>query len=209
MFQTYVRPYVYSTLILLTGCASYNSSTLPVLSSHDALYFDSEPQILVSWKIYNARDCENYLDRNILSEGYIPVQLTVRNQGNDPLYLSAHNFSVPLCSSREVASKAHTSTGGRIAAWGVGGLFFFPLMIPAVVDGMKSVQANTDLDADYAAKTLKEQVIQPHSLFNGIVFIPKKYQEEDVEMFLVNQKTGLKVGCYKIPLSSIIRPRVT
>lgn len=192
---------MYGSLILLTGCASYNASTLSMLPMDNAIHSTQEPEVLVAWKAYDKKDCEKYLDRNVLSEGYIPVQVTIRNGSSDPMYLSSNNFGVPVSSSNEVASKVHTSTGGRIAAWGIGGLFFFPLMIPAVVDGVKSSNANTSLDADYAAKTLQEHTIQAHSLFNGVVFIPKQYGDQNIEMFLVNQKTNQKVGFSQIPLN--------
>lgn len=189
------------TLILLTGCASYNASTLSMLPAETAIKSVQEPNVLVSWKAFDKKDCERYLDRNVLSEGYVPVQLTIRNNTNDPMYLNPNNFSIPVSSPNEVANKVHTSTGGRIAAWGVGGLIFFPLIVPAVVDGFKSANANKALDADYTTKAIREQTIQPHSSFNGVVFIPKKYAKEKIQMYLVNQKSNQKVAFSEIPLS--------
>lgn len=119
------------------------------------------------------------------------------------MYFSPANFSTPVSSSDEVAAKVHTSTGGRIAAWGIGGLIFFPLLVPAVVDGFGSAKANNALDADYEAKALKEQTIQPHSSFNGVVFIPKQYADQKIQMFLVNQKTNQKVAFSEIPLAQM------
>lgn len=193
--------FTYSALILLTGCASYNASTLSMLSPETAMQSKENPNVLVSWKAFDKKDCETYLDRNVLSEGYIPIQLTIRNNSTDPMYLSPDNFSTPVSSSDEVARKVHTSTGGRIAAWGIGGLIFFPLLVPAVVDGFGSAKANDSLDADYKAKTLKEHTIQPHSSFNGVVFIPKQYADQKIQMFLVNQKTQAKVAFSEIPLT--------
>lgn len=195
--------FIYSALILLTGCASYNASTLSVLSTDTAIQSTENPNVLVSWKAFDKKDCEIYLDRDVLAEGYIPVQLTIRNNSNDPMYLSPTNFTVPVSPSNEVAQKVHTSTGGRVAAWGIGGLFFFPLLVPAVVDGIGSANANAALDSDYNTKTLKEQTIQPHSSFNGVVFIPKNYAHEKIQMFLVNQKTNQKVAFSEIPLNQM------
>lgn len=195
------QPWIYTALILLAGCASYEASTLSLLSSDAAISSPKNDNVLISWKAFDKQDCEKYLDRNVIAEGYIPVQLTIRNNSTDPMYLNPSNFNVPLSSPNEVADKVHTSTGGRVAAWGVGGLVFFPLFIPAVVDGFKSANANTALDADYTAKALKEQTIQPHSVFNGVVFIPKEHASETIEMFLVNQKTNEKVVFSEIPLS--------
>lgn len=191
---------IHSALILLTGCASYNASTLSMLPVESSIPSTQNSHVLVSWKAFDHAACKTYLGRDVISEGYIPVQLTIRNNSSDPMYLSPSNFSSPVASSSEVANKVHTSTGGRVAAWGIGGLIFFPLLIPAVVDGFGSSKANTALDADYQAKALKEQVIQAHSNFNGVVFIPKSYQDQKIQMYLVNQRTNEKVAFSEIPL---------
>ena len=190
-----------SAVILLTGCASYEAASLSMLSSENAIFSKQEPNVLVSWKAYDKEDCEKYLDRNVLSKGFIPLQLTIRNNTGDPMHLSPNNFSIPISSPGEVANKVHTSTGGRVAAWGVGGLVFFPLLVPAIVDGFKSAEANEALDADYMAKAMKEQAIEPHSTFNGVVFIPKEYENQRIELHLVNQKTNQKVGFSQILVS--------
>ncbi|HEY5234747.1 MAG TPA: hypothetical protein VIJ14_01105 [Rhabdochlamydiaceae bacterium] len=181
------------TLVLLTGCASYNASTLSTLPVEGAIQSAENPHVLVSWKTYDEVDCKRYLGRNVISEGYMPIQLTIRNNTNDPMYFNPQNFNVPLAPVNEVAGKAHTSTAGRVVGWGVGGLFIWPLLIPAVYDGIKSSEANGLLDADYEAKALREQTIQPKSLFNGVVFVPQEYSNQGIEMFLVNQKNQEKL----------------
>lgn len=121
------------------------------------------------------------------------MQMTIRNESNEILYLSPENFNIALASVNEVANKVHTSTATRIVAWGVPGLFIWPFLIPAVYDGVKSSEANEALDADYRQKALKEQLIQPRSTYNAVVFIPKNQVDQPIEMFLVNQKTHDKV----------------
>jgi hypothetical protein len=182
-----------ASLILLTGCANYSASTLATLPIENAVESPKSPNVLVSWKTFDVSDCKRYLGRNVISEGYMPLQLTIRNNSNDPLYFNPQNFNIPLASVNEVASKAHTSTAGRVVGWGVGALFILPLVIPAIYDGLKSSEANDSLDADYEAKALREHTIQPQSIFNGIVFVPQKYSYQNIEMFLVNQKTNERV----------------
>ena len=48
---------------------------------------------------------------------------------------------------------------------------------------------------------MKEQAIEPHSTFNGVVFIPKEYENHRIELHLVNQKTNQKVGFSQILVS--------
>ena len=59
---------------------------------------------------------------------------------------SPEGLSVPVCSPEEVADKCHTSTAGRATAYGVGALFLWPLAVPAIVDGVRSHEANVKLD---------------------------------------------------------------
>lgn len=180
-------------LLLLAGCANYNASSLTPLSSLGALRSAHNPAVLVSWRAYDKEDCQTYLGRNILAEGYVPIQMTVRNDSDDPMYLSTENFNIPLASPLQVAEKVHTSTAGRVAAWGAGGLVLWPLLIPAVYDGIKSSEANSSLDADYQSKALKEQTIGPHTTFNSVVFVPKEQVNQHIEMYLTNERTHEKL----------------
>ena len=195
-----IRTVTASMLILLSGCASYHASSLSMLPEESGIESTQSSKVLVSWKAFDKKECKTYLGRDVLSEGFVPVQFTIRNNSNDPMYLSPSNFNKPLSPVNQVANTVHTNTSGRVAAWGVGGLFFFPLLVPAFVDGIKSLHANEALDADYEGKALKEQTIQPHSSFNGVVFIPKESAGEKIEMFLVNLTTNEKVAFSEIPL---------
>lgn len=191
-----------SVLITLVSCANYEASMLLPLAVQEAVQANKHPEILVSCKVFGIEDSLNYLGRDVISEGYIPIHMTIRNNSNDPMYLNPGNFSIPLAPVNEVANKVHTSTAGRVAGWGIPGLFIWPFLVPAIYDGIKSREANAALDADYLAKAIKEQTIQPHSHFNGIVFVPKQNTSQVMELFLVNERTSEKIAC---PLFETIR----
>lgn len=182
-----------SLLLTLSGCANYNASILSPLSETLATRTSSNQPVLVSWKFFEKSDCETYLGRDVLSEGYVPAQVTIRNLSKDPMYLEASNFNVPLAPVNEVANSVHTSTAARALGWGIPGLFVWPLLIPAVYDGIQSQNANASLDADYQSKAVNRHIIQPHTTFNGVVFIAKDQINQPIEMFLVNQTTHEKL----------------
>ena len=166
------------TLLLLTGCADYKASSLSSIPSETVIIsgqerFKQEPAVSVSCKVFDRKDCERYLGRNILSKGYVPIQLTIRNETNDSMYLSSDHFNVSLTPPKEVAEKVHTSTVGRVCGWAAAGLFFSPFIIPAIYDGVMSSKANRSLDKDYGTKTLRECTILPYTQFNGIIFLSK------------------------------------
>lgn len=190
------------TFLALTGCASYSASMLTTLPVEEARPLHQNSNVLVSCKIFSQQDSRTYLGRDLIAEGYIPVQMTIRNNGSDPMYLNPANFNFVVPPVSEVANKVHTSTTARVMGWGIPGLIIFPLLIPAVYDGIKSNEANAALDADYLDKAIKEQTIQPHSSFNGIVFIPREQAGKSVEVYLVNQRTSEKVLCPLIGSSS-------
>ncbi len=190
------------SLAVLTGCASYNAATLATLPAEQSVYSQKNPGVVCAWKIFDQQDSEKYLGRDLISEGYIPVQMTIRNQSNDPMYLNASNFNIPLPSNVEIADKVHTSTAARVLGWGVPGLVIWPLLIPAVYDGLQSQKANQALDTDYASKVVREHTIQPHSNFNGVVFIPKELAGQPIETFLVNQRTSEKIACPMLEVSA-------
>jgi hypothetical protein len=93
----------------------------------------------------------------------------------------------------EVAQKAHRSTLGRAAGYGVAALFLWPLAIPAVVDGVKSSKANTQMDIDFAAKRLQDTVIQPFTTINGIIFVPTVELKPNLSINIIDKDTQEKL----------------
>ena len=189
--------------LFLTGCASYNA--LPLNSMSSQVVNVSEPSnranLVVAAKKLSRAECLKYFDRDVIKEGYQPIQLYIQNDTNDSYIFSLSRISLSTARPEEVADRVHTSTVARATLYGAGALILWPLAIPAVIDGVKSAQANEALDADYMAKAMKEQAIEPHSTFNGVVFIPKEYENQRIELHLVNQKTNQKVGFSQILVS--------
>ena len=179
--------------LLFVGCASYTASSLSnlylefVAMNEDNL--EKEEVVLLS-KAFSVADCKKYLDRDVLRAGYQPVQIFIQNNTNKSFIFSPERVSLPLVSSEQVAEKVHTSTGGRAAAYGAGSLFFWPLLIPAVVDAAKSSEANKDLDVDFNAKAARAQVIPPHSHLNVLLFVSREDYRDNFSVFLVDQKTS-------------------
>lgn len=69
--------FLFSSLaLLLSSCADYKASMLDPLSM-DTAVIHSENQnqnVLVAWKFFDAQDCQTYLGRDVISEGYIPLK---------------------------------------------------------------------------------------------------------------------------------------
>ncbi len=180
-------------LALLSGCASYNATALSTLSSEAFCHSYSEGQnkdVVVVAKAFSRTDCERFLDRNVISQGYQPVQIYIQNNSDRSYLFSLSRISLPQASAEEVARTVHTSTVGRAVGYGVGGLFLWPLFIPAVVDGMKSAEANDALDSDFYTKTARDQVITPHSSFNKLIFVPRKAYDPSFNVTLLEDASN-------------------
>ncbi|MBM3207420.1 MAG: hypothetical protein FJZ57_02285 [Chlamydiae bacterium] len=174
-------------LILSTGCASYNASALSNLQATyliDAQANSSE--VVAVAKAFTKQDCIRYLDRDLIRKGYQPLQLYVENRSNKTYSFALNRISLPYATSDEVADKVHTSTVGRITGYGVGALFIWPLVIPAIIDGIKSSEANQALDEDFYCKSVKDQIIGPYSHMNTIIFVPRSDFKNNFNFTLID-----------------------
>lgn len=163
-------------LLSLASCASYQATPLTNLSSSILMTetnSSNREDVTIIAKAFNKTDCKRYLDRDVISKGYRPVQLYIENNSSNNYLFSLNRITLSLARAEEVAEKVHTSTAGRAAAYGAGAWFTFGLLaIPAVVDGVKSANANESLDNDFSTKSARDQTLYPHSHANMVLFVP-------------------------------------
>jgi hypothetical protein len=180
-------------MLLLSGCASYQASSLSSMASEVVLKKQSistldHNDIIVCAKAFDPADCMKYLDRDVISQGFQPIQIYIQNNSNKDYSFSLGQITLPVASSESVAEKVHTNTVGRVVGYSVGALFLWPLVIPAVVDGLKASEANEKLDKDFAAKTARDQIIYGKSHFNKVIFVPVKDYQDRFSITLINQE---------------------
>lgn len=179
-------------ILCMVGCARYQSQPLERLMAPISIK-NQENSVTFAYRVFDKRDCKRYLDRDVIAKGYQPVHITIANNTNRTLNFSLSNLNVQCIDPQEVAEKVHTSTLKRVASYGVGSLFLPVLIIPAVVDGIGSSQANKQLDFDFENKALENQVIQPYATANGIIFTPVKNFNHTIKAILIDVETGKKV----------------
>jgi hypothetical protein len=180
-------------IFIFSGCASYNAVPLSTLYSEMFQTSDSqnEKTVLIIAKTFNKSDCKKYLDRNVIGLGYQPIQLYIQNNSDKSYVFSLNRISMTCVRPEEVGEKSHTSTVGRsvgygAAAWFTCGIF----VIPAIVDGIKSSQANEALDNDFLSKSARDQIIFPHSHFNKLIFIPASEYQQTFTITLIDEETN-------------------
>lgn len=181
------------TFISFYGCASYQPKPLPNLQPEFATYSESIENVTLACKALSKEECKKYFDRDILGSGFQPVQMTIVNDTENAVLFHPDGVSLPVCPPEEVAEKCHTSTAGRATAYGVGALFIWPLAIPAIVDGVKSHEANKELDRDFSEKNIEQMVINPYTTHNGVIFISNEDYQESFTVRLLNRETKQKL----------------
>ena len=175
---------------LVSGCASYNAAPLCNLSTEVIQKVPAtETGVVAVAKAFDKSDCKKFLDRDVIGEGYQPVQLYIENQSDKNYVFSLSRVSLPTARSEEVADKVHTSTVGRAVGYGAASLIIWPFLIPAIVDGIKSAEANQSLDTDFSAKAAKDQVLYPHSHMNTVIFVPRDAYQSKFNITLIEEKT--------------------
>jgi len=177
--------------ILLTGCASYNANSLTALDPEYVKEYPGLDKLQIGCKAYSVSDCYTYFDRDIIANGYQPIQLTFENKSSDSYVFSEKWVSLPCADPMDVAKKVHTNTAGRVIGYSVGGLFLTPLFIPAVVDGVMSHNANVNLDQDFSSKSIGNLKIAPRSFMKTVIFVPKKDMAPIFNITLRNEDTDM------------------
>lgn len=175
---------------LLAGCASYQASPLYNLSS-DLIETSASSKSGVSMaaKSFTRSDCAKFLDRDVIGQGYQPIQLYIQNDSDRSYSFSLDRISLPIARAEEVADTVHTSTAGRVVGYSVGAMFLWPLVIPAIIDGIKSSEANGALDMDFETKAAKDQIVFPRSRANSLLFVPNGAYQSRFTVTLIDQES--------------------
>jgi hypothetical protein len=177
-------------LLGLSGCAGYRARPLNRLAIMPQA---QEPSVSFRYRAFSKADCRRFLDRDVIAKGYQPIHVTISNNSNRYFNFSLENMSVSCVDGSHVAKEVHTSTITRVASYGIGSLFFPPLLIPAVIDGIGSSHANQKLDMDFEYKSLRNQVISPFATINGLIFVPIEEYSRDFTLALTDAQTHERV----------------
>ena len=176
--------------LAVSGCATYHAGRLP--SSDVSSFQNTQEQdgLKVALKFIDARESKNIFGVGRVSELYQPVYIAIDNRSKSSYEFKKRDLSKQSVPAEEVAKTCKFNTAGRATAYGVAGLFIWPLLIPAVVDGTGSANANQKMESDYMYKEIQDGRIQPNGLLNGVIFLDKIKEGEEVAVRLQNTETN-------------------
>jgi hypothetical protein len=159
--------------VLLIG-ATWKEGTLPAVFSDEMTLEDKE--LSVSAKAYSAEDSKHILHTDLVAKGYVPVEVTIQNQGDHSYAISAASTSMSSHKPKDIAKKLTKGALPRAIGFKILGFFFWPFMIPGTIDSIYSYKKHKSLVKVLTAKGFKEidEVVLPYSLVKRILYIPEK-----------------------------------
>lgn len=160
--------------LFFTSCARYHVSNLPSNNVEDYPNRKEQNGVTIACKAFDVREIKQIFSGNTLEKGYQPLYLVIDNRSQSTYQFDKRSSLNMRCTpADEVAKVCGFNTVGRATAYGVAGLFVWPLLIPAVVDGVGSANANQQMQADYCYKEIKDGRIMPNELRDGVVFVDR------------------------------------
>ncbi|MFA6527358.1 MAG: hypothetical protein WCT20_02960 [Candidatus Babeliales bacterium] len=184
---------IFSLVIVVmafSSCAKYKPTPLG-MGNVQGQTVDS---ITVGARALSETDCYAAFSRRILKKGYQPIQLLIVNDSDQSYILHAHNIGLELESTKVIASKLHLNTTGRVISWGAPAFFGLPIfLLPAIVEGVWSNEANKKLDLDFMQRTISHDTtlyIAPHSWVNRVLFVATEKMPSHFETTLINKQNN-------------------
>lgn len=184
--------------LFFCGCASYRSARLPSTDTQSFSNVQDQEGLKTAVKFFDARESKKTFGVSKLYKVYQPIYIVIDNRTKNTYQFKKGMINKQSIPSEEVAKECNFSTVGRATSYGVAGLFFWPLLIPAVVDGVGSSNANQRMEDDYMYKEIKDERIVPNGLLNGVLFIDKMKDGEELTIRLQNVESDeIKIFNFK------------
>ncbi len=180
-------------LLILSGCAHYKSR--PLKSLLPKKINNIKEEILFNYKIFNKNDSKAYLGVNVIRAGYIPIQISIKNNTKKRILFSPSQISLKTVPAHVVAEAVKDRTTSRIVGWGITGCFIPIFIIPAIVDSAWSVEANEKMLIDYSLKSLSKQIIEPTDQLDGIIFVESQDFHENFTVILYDLDSRNIITC--------------
>jgi len=154
-------------------CASWKPTPIPAVFKEDLTMEDKKLQVAA--KAYTSAESRHILQTDLLDMGYIPVEVTIQNQGDHAYGISMASTAMSSARPKDVAW-TYTKAGiPRAIGWKILSWVFWPFTIPSTIDSIHSFKQHRSLVKVLTAKGFKEvdEVVLPYSLVKRLLYIPK------------------------------------
>lgn len=168
---------VASTLFLSTAWRHQPTMTL---SNPPPVSFTAQGLDL-SARVYTPEDSKECLHRDLLSRGYIPVEVSINNNTGKAYAISGASVPMACATPSQVAWSVTKGSLPRSIGYKILGFFFWPFSIPGTIDSIRTYKGHRALVKDLTAKTLKEQdeIIPPYAAVKRVIYVKKENMREE------------------------------
>ena len=162
----------------ILGCAilmsaAWKPAPVPISFTHNLTLEDKKLQ--VSARVYSAEESEQVLKVDLVDKGYVPVEVTIQNQGDHSYAISMASTAQKSDRPKDVAWKFYKASVARGMGWRIVSFFWWPLSIPSAIDSIVSYKKHRSVLKSLAAKGFKEvdEVVLPYSVVKRLLYIPQ------------------------------------
>lgn len=178
--------------LCLSGCAKYKPKPLerPLFKAEE------KKDVKVCAVVLSEVDCRNYFSRRIISKGYQPIQIYIRNNSDQEYVFDTRHLNVHIEERDVVAKELHLDMVKRVAPYALIGLFLGIFFVPAIVEGVKSNQANKSLDRDFGRRVINSNsriFLAPGTGLNRVMFVRAGNMTSPITCDLINRVTKEKL----------------
>ena len=161
-------------LILVTGCAKYRPKPLPEIFEHTNAAETSKSDLSVYAYELTAQESQTFFSRNAPRKGYHPVHLSIKNNSKKSFMLRGSKIDLVMEQRYVMIDVLKIDVMHRVMSWGLPGLIFGVLLIPAVVEGLCGSAANRKMRADFERRVIDSYstcIIKPGCIFSCVFFL--------------------------------------
>ncbi len=182
---------VAGALCAMTGMEQKRLATTFGTIVSEVTPFTPEHHVVVTAKSFTPDESKFLLGHDLISRNIVPIQVDVQNNTANEYSLCASSVDLPHVDPSNLAFIVCKSAIPRAIAWKIVSFFFWPLMIPSTIDGIRTYNHYKNLRKDLNAKSLKEkgEVVAPYSIYHRVLFVPKSEVKETFAVTLIDLET--------------------
>lgn len=150
------------------------------------------PDLKLSARVYTTDDSKEFLHKDLIARGYIPVEVSIHNNTGKSYAISAASVPMACATAKQVAWSVSKGALPRSIGLKIASIFFWPFMIPSTIDTIHTYKNHKALVKDLTAKGLKtdDEVIPPYAAAKRVLYVKKDSMRDEFSFSL--QEVGGK-----------------
>lgn len=181
---------------LTSGCASYRFGRLPSPYIIDQPNASTQENVSVAVKFLNSTEALATFDCEMNKRNISPVFIVIENKSNNTYGFRKADVDSSYLPCEESAKKCSRSTMGRVATYGVLGLFIITWIIflpMAIGEAINCPRINAQMKSDYCSNEIADATVGPGRSLSGVMYVAPFKSGEAFNIPLINKETGVRL----------------